>query len=306
MLFTLANVSGKKYVITQEDEIVLYGYNEYCKEHVDRLIECGYSVAGIIDQNPQNKGRYKDIPIESSIEGLIISEKTCVFIMLQNGMLHWDIAFKLYKQGVNRVVFLPMKIGFYNNDIQVDFIIQYNYMMEGMYALMRVPYLNDKMFNQLNERKWYVAKQLDSAEYIVWMSKDLVRTTLREPEKYRDIPIADFTPYVNLILYLSGKRVDISEYIKIFGKAPFPETSEEAYNYVLNKRRGLYEFFEDKFNSGSVDYFAAAAPKAVWNENGYLNLCEGQHRCVYLLLKGMNKVPLRVNQLVIDNLNNGY
>ena len=306
MLFTLADISEKKYAVTQEDEIVLYGYNAYCKEHADRLVESGYSVAGIIDQNPQNKGRYKDIPIESSIEELVISEKTCVFIMLQNGMLHWDIAFELYKHGVNRVVFLPMKIGFYSNDVQMDFIMQYNYMMDGMYFLMRVPYLDDKMFNQLDERKWYVAKQLDSAEYIVWVSKNLIRTTLREPKKYRDIPIVDFIPYFNLFSLLSGNRTDISEYIKIYGKAPFLETSKEAYNYVLNKRRVLYDFFEDKFNSGTMDYFVAAAPKAVWNENGYLNLCEGQHRCVYLLLKGMNKVPLRVNQLVIDNLNNGY
>lgn len=295
-----------KYTVTQEDEIVLYGYNVYCREQVDRLIEGGYTVVGIIDQNPQKKGEYKNIPIECSIEELTVSKKTCVFIMLQNGMLHWDIAFNLYKHGINRVVYLPMKMGFYSNDVQADFIIQYNYMMEGMYFLMRLPYLNDEMFEQLNERKWYVAKRLDSAEYIVWVSKDLVRTTLLEPEKYRDIPIADFTPYINLFSYLSGNRTDISEYIKLYGKAPFSDTSEDAYNYVLNKRWGLYDFFEDKFNSGSIDYFVAAAPKAVWNENGYLNLCEGQHRCVYLLLRGMDKIPVRVDKLILDYLTNVY
>lgn len=306
MLFVPRDISEEKYVIAQEDEIVLYGYNAYCREQVDRLIEGGYTVAGIIDQSPQNKGKYKNISIECSIEEVVVSEKTCVFIMLQNGMLHWDIAFELYKRGVNRVVYLPMKMGFYSNDVQADFIIQYNYMIEGMYSLMQVPYLNVEMFERLNERKWYVAKRLDSGEYIVWVSKELIRTTLQEPEKYRDIPIADFSPYINLFSRLSGNRTDISEYIKLYGKAPLPNTSEEAYHYVLNKRWGLYAFFEDKFSSGSIDYFIASAPKAVWNENGYLNLCEGQHRCVYLLSRGMDKIPVRVDQLILDHLTNDY
>lgn len=285
-----------------EDEIILYGYNAYCREQADRLVASGYTVAGIIDQNPQNKGEYKGIPIKCSIEELDVSEKTCVFIMLQNGMLHWDIAFDLYKHGVNHAVFLPMKIGFYNNDVQADFIMQYNYMMGGQYSLLQLPCLQDEMFEQVNEEKWYVAKQLSSGEHIAWVSTDLVRTTLQEEEKYRNISIVEFAPYINLFLCLSGKKADISEYVKIYGKAPFSEISEEAYEYVLNKRRGLYDFFEEKFKSGNLEYFTAAAPKAVWNKNGYLNLCEGQHRCVYLIMKGMNKVPVRVGQITLDNL----
>lgn len=297
MLFLSKDTLKEKYVVTQEDEIVMYGYNEYCRRQADRLIQGGYNVVGIIDINPQNIGEYKGIPIGCSIEDLTISEKTCIFIMLQNGMLHWNIAFDIYKHGVNRVVFLPMKTGFYSNDVQSDFIIQYNYMVDGMYSFMHVPYLCDEMFTQVNERKWYIAKQLCCGEYIIWVSTNLIRTTLQETEKYRDIPIADFIPYVNLFSYLSGNEVDITEYIKIYGKAPFPETSEEAYSYVLNKRRGLYDFFEDKFTSGNMDYFTVAAPKAVWNENGYWNLCEGQHRCVYLIIKGMKKIPVRIDQV---------
>jgi len=292
----------EKYAITQEDEIVLYGYNAYCREQVEQLIEKGYTVTGILDQNPENRGKYKDIPIECGIEKLTISRRTCVFIMLQNGMLHWDIACRLYKHGISRIVFLPMKKGFYSNRVQADLIVQYNYMMEGKYPIMRVPCLKDEMLKLSGERKWYIEKRLDSEEYIIWVAKDLIRTTLKEPEKYRDIPIADFTPYINLFSCLSGNKTDISEYIKLFGKAPFPDGSVEAYKYVIAKRRGLYEFFEDKFNSGCIDYFAAAAPKAVWNESGYLNLCEGQHRCIYLLLRGLSYVPVRVNLGATDKL----
>ncbi len=294
--------SKERYFIEWDDEIVLYGYNLYCREQADRLLAGGYTVAGIIDKNAQDGDEYRGIEITKSIENFPVSEKTCVFIMLQNGMLHWEIARDLYRHGIVRAVFLPMKTEFYSDDLQNEFILQYNYMMEGCYSLMKVPYLQDEMFELTVGRQWKLARRLDNAEYIVWITRDMLRTTMKEEEKYRDIPIADFTPYMDLFAYLSGNQRDITEYIKLYGLTPFPETSAEARDYVVKKRQDLYTFFEDKFSSGSMDYFVAAAPKAVWNANGYLNLCEGQHRCVYLLRKGLNYLPVRVDQTVIDQM----
>ncbi len=294
--------SKERYFIEWDDEIVLYGYNLYCREQADRLLAGGYTVAGIIDKNAQDGDEYRGIEITKSIENFPVSEKTCVFIMLQNGMLHWEIARDLYRHGIARAVFLPMKTEFYSDDLQNEFILQYNYMMEGCYSLMKVPYLQDEMFELTVGRQWKLARRLDNAEYIIWITRDMLRTTMKEEEKYRDIPIADFTPYMDLFSYLAGDQRDLSEYIKLYGLTPFPETSAEARDYVVKKRQDLYTFFEDKFSSGSMDYFVAAAPKAVWNANGYLNLCEGQHRCVYLLRKGLNYLPVRVDQTVIDQM----
>lgn len=305
MLPYSGEASEERYIIEQDDEILLYGYNLYCKEQADRLIEGGYRVIGIIDKNTDGKETYREINVVDSVERLSVSEKTCVFIMLQNGILHWEIVKDLYLCGVRRAVFLPMKTGFYHDGIQNEFILQYNYMMEGAYSSMRVPYLQREMFEPVVRRCWRMARQLDHGEAIIWIDKDLLRTTLQEEEKYRDIPIAGFTPYVNLFSYLAGDERDISEYIKLYGLTPFPETSREARDYVLGKRHDLYAFFEDKFCSGSMDYFVAAAPKAAWNTKGYLNLCEGQHRCVYLLVKGMKYLPVRVDQAVIDYINQG-
>lgn len=299
------DISVKKYIIEKNDEIILYGFNLYCKEQVDKLKESGYTVVGIVDKNLQGKDSYHGIQIAHSIENFSLTEKTCIFIMLQNGMQHWEIARDFYRYGICRVVFLPMKTGFYNDDIQNEFIVQYNYMMEGSYSFMRVSYLQDEMFEVSNTKSWRVAKQMEKGEYVIWVNKDMIRTTVREAEKYRDIPIADFIPYIDLFLFLAGDKRDISEYIRMYGFAPFPETSEEAYDYVIQKRKRLYDFFEDKFRSGNMDYFTAAAPKAVWNTSGCLNLCEGQHRCVYLLTKGMDYLPVRVDQTVIDYMEQG-
>lgn len=302
MLSYSREVPQGRYSIERDDAILLYGYNLYCREQADKLIDGRYTVAGIIDKNADGKERYRGIEVVSSIESCSVLEKICVFIMLQNGMLHWEIVKDLYLYGVRRAVFLPMKTGFYHDDIQNEFIIQYNYMMEGAYSSMRVPYLQKEMFEPAVRRCWRMARQLDDGEAIIWVDKNLLRTTLQEEEKYRDIPIAGFTPYVSLFSYLAGDKRDISEYIRLYGLTPFPETSIEARDYVLGKRQDLYAFFEEKFCSGSMDYFVAAAPKAVWNEKGYLNLCEGQHRCVYLLTKGLSYLPVRVDSAMIDRL----
>lgn len=298
----LRETSEERYSIDREDEILLYGYNLYCKKQADLLLDGEYKAVGIIDKNADGRERYRGIEIVNSIEQFSISKKTCIFIMLQNGMQHWEIARGLYRHGVKRIVFLPMRSDFYSDDIQSEFIIQYNYMLEGAYDLMRVPYLCDEMF-RLVWKTWRAAKRLDNGQSIVWVKKELLRTTMKEPEQYRDIPIVGFMPYFNLFFTLAGDKKDISEYIKLYGLTPFPETSVEAHDYVIAKRQSLFDYFEDKFRTGSIDYFVAAAPKAVWNTNGYLNLCEGQHRCVYLLTKGIDYLPVRVDQAVINHLN---
>lgn len=51
-----------------------------------------------------------------------------------------------------------------------------------------------------------------------------------------------------------------------------------------------------------MKYFEAIAPKVTYNSNGYVNLCEGQHRCIYLYLKGMSRLPVRVTKEELENI----
>ena len=292
----------ERFTISKADEILLYGYNEYCKQQVDRLLQKEYSVIGIIDQNAENIAEeYRGVRIVRSISELDVSDRCILFIMLQNGMSHWDIAFDLYKYGIKRIVFCPMRND-YQNDIFLEFILQYNYMISGDYTIMKVPYLSDWMFERSAQSPYRISQILDNGEYIVWLPVDMIRTTMKEG-KYRDLPITEFTPYINLFLFLDGREdIDISEYIRLYGKTPYPVESVEAYQNTINKRKSLYYYFEKNYREGNMKYFEVAAPKVVFNENGYVNLCEGQHRCVYLLSKGMKKIPVRVTQDILERI----
>jgi len=52
--FISKDVPEEKYTIGQDDEIVLYGYNEYCKQQADYLLQKGYDVTGIVDQDAKS------------------------------------------------------------------------------------------------------------------------------------------------------------------------------------------------------------------------------------------------------------
>lgn len=292
-----------RYVISQFDNIILYGYNHYCQQQVNMLTARSYLVTGIIDYNADKlQDNYYGVPIANSISKFGISDKTVVFIMLQNGMQHYSVAKELYNSGVTRIVFLPMDVDKYD-DCYIEFFTEYNYMINGDYSVMKIPYLVPEMFQEKPRSIIRIATVLDNAECIVWLPIDLIRTTLNEVEQYRDIPLAQFSPYITFFRFLEGnEKLDISEYIRLYGFAPYPYDSMEAYKYIILKRKPLYQFFESRFVEGDMKYFEAIAPKVTYNSNGYVNLCEGQHRCIYLYLKGMCMLPVRIMKKELDSI----
>lgn len=162
-----------RYVISQFDNIILYGYNHYCQQQVNMLTAKSYLVTGIIDYNADKlQDNYYGVPIANSISKFGISDKTVVFIMLQNGMQHYSVAKELYNGGVTRIVFLPMDVDKYN-DCYIEFFTEYNYMINGDYSVMKVPYLVPEMFQEKPRSIIRIATVLDNAECIVWLPIDL-------------------------------------------------------------------------------------------------------------------------------------
>ena len=56
---------------------------------------------------------------------------------------------------------------------------------------------------------------------------------------------------------------------------------------------------DSECNRGA-DFFVAAAPQAVWNAKGFFNLCEGHHRCTFLIDRGWKKLPVRLRTSDIE------
>ena len=293
----------RTYDITRECQIVLYGFNVYTKNQVEILREQGFCCCGIIDCCAETIKEYQGIKVVSDITKLGDPRKVCVFIMLQNALNHMQVAHMLFQQGVHKIIFIPMEHNFYDREMQCELIIKYNAMLQNHYVLLKnIPYISEDFFERVTEPFCSVAMEFYN-DIIAWVPAEKIYTTMAEPDGYDNIPIAAFKPYISLFDFFEGREADISEYISLFGISAL--SGDDRKKEIVTKRKQLFDYFENEINRG-LEYFIISAPNAQWNENGYLNLCEGQHRCVYLLNKGYRKIPVRVDYKAVSKLNAKY
>ena len=294
----------ERYSITQENSIVLYGFNQYTKLHIKKLLENGYSVKAIIDKRANELNSYYGIQFIESIENLENPADVCVFIMLQNALQHYEIAKELYENGVGRILFVPMSRKVQDHNLENELIMKYNDMLLGNYEkLVGIPICKE-IFKESDIP--FVETKIDLGDGVVaFVPVEMIFTTRIEPEGYDNIPISAFQPYHDLIHLFCGKDTDISEYMRLFGMPDCKNLNQIDRNAVLDKRKALIDYFEYEINRG-MDYFVASAPVAEWNETGYFNLKEGQHRSVYLLNRNLRKIPVRITKGELDNANRFY
>jgi len=294
----------RTYDIDCKCQIVLYGFNNYTQKQISEIKEQGYFCGGIIDRRAQEIKMYQDIPVVSDIRELRQSKDACVFIMLQNALNHMEVAETLYRQGIKKILFVPMKCNAASQKIRIQLIEKYNMMQGCQYNLLRkIPYVQADFFEKNREPVCRVAKE-EADQVIAWVSAEKIFTTIREPAGYADIPLASFTPYIQLFSYLAGKEnTDITEYVSLFGISSLIGNARKM--EIVGKRKQLFDCFEREINQG-MDFFVASAPQAEWNPKGYLNLCEGQHRYVYLLNKGLRKIPVRIKRITEEKMNELY
>lgn len=293
----------RNYDITRECQIVLYGFNRYTKKQIEILREQGFSCRGIIDRCAEAIKGYQGIKLVSDITELGDTGNVCVFIMLRNALNHMQVARTLYQQGVRKIIFVPMEQNFYDREVQCELIIKYNAMLQHQYAsLKNIPYVSEDFFERVTEPFCSVAMEFHD-DVIAWVSAEKIYTTVKASDGYDDIPIAAFKPYISLFEFLEGGEADISEYVSLFGISAV--SGDDRKKEIVTIRKQLFDYFENEINRG-LEYFVVSAPSAQWNENGYLNLRGGHHRCMYLLNKGYRKIPVRISYEAVSKLNAKY
>ena len=112
----------RTYDIDCKCQIVLYGFNNYTQKQISEIKEQGYFCGGIIDRRAQEIKMYQDIPVVSDIRELRQSKDACVFIMLQNALNHMEVAETLYRQGIKKILFVPMKCNAASQKIRIQLI----------------------------------------------------------------------------------------------------------------------------------------------------------------------------------------
>ena len=119
---------ASRYKITPESRIALYGYNIYTRKQIQWLTSWGCTELYVIDRNADKIGKIEGaeiVPDIGQINGIV---EICIWIMLQNAMQHADIAQVLYRQGVRKVLFVPMIRNLQHRDFQMEMTMLYNWM----------------------------------------------------------------------------------------------------------------------------------------------------------------------------------
>lgn len=282
-----------RYKITPESRIALYGYNTYTRKQIQWLTSWGCTELYVIDRNADKIGKIEGAKIVPDIGRINGSAEICVWIMLQNAMQHADIAQTLYQQGVRKALFVPMIRNLQNRDFQMEMTMLYNWMFLGRYEMLnQIPILEEQQFQTCREQICDVITA-GREEAVVWIPVPALHAISTAQAGYGDVPIVAFQPYYDLLSCLRGRNTEIDTYIANFVVGNDNEITEEIRARVLTDRKRLVDYMDSECNRGA-DFFVAAAPQAVWNPKGFFNLCEGHHRCTFLIDRNWKKLPVRL------------
>lgn len=294
-------------------KVAIYGINSYSQMLAARLHEMNFSVCAYIDRRAKEVRSIDGVPVYDMQDAFFetVDDNVCTVIMLQNAMQHDEIANELFQKGIHKIIFVPM--GLQYNEQYASLLREiYNSILIGDFeSINAVPYYDSLI--QSFRKKWDNIICEETRNFlIVRVMADIVYTNPREAVKgrenlmqYADMPLIAYRPYNEMFTYYWGgvQDGDITEYLNDYGVNSCTYTHTFTDNKIILQREQLYELWNEHFQNG-IDFFISSAPLAKWNQNGYFNLLEGQHRTLFLLKKGVYYLPIRITRADWDKWRN--
>lgn len=293
------NFSEDSFCLSQASPIFLYGDNFIARKLLKNLCNIGYSIKAIIDK------KYTIRQIENSGLELVslelindIPNDSIVIIALSNGLMHEKVKSDLCKKGFHNILYLPMLP---NRPIIEQDIIRrayYDVTKNLLSSSTAIPQTFDEVNNAeiiqifKNERE---TAFLCNTNLLRTATEKTVRNNvlpgreklLERGIKYLELPLKDNMPYIELFDYLAGMGSYPDKYLYI------QRETDVQRNILLEDRKKLYDVYEQNYEY-NFSFFLYSPACAEWNEKGYFNVIDGLHRCIYLMLKGKQEVPIVV------------
>ena len=287
-------------------KIIVYGVNSYSEQLVRQLRDLDFEVCAYIDRRAKELREINEIPVYDISEDFLDTnnEDKCAIIMLMNAMQHDQIAYELFCKGIKRIIFVPMEMrcdGQYADQLRRV----YNLILMGDFTeIGQIPYYEDMMLDSQEQWKGTICEETQNF-LTVNVIADIVYTNSREKIDgesenllyYADVPLIAYQPYDKMFEYFWGGKDDgeLTEYLNDYGVNRCKYANSYTNDNIIIQREQLYEIWNEHFQEG-LAFFISSAPLAKWNDRGFFNLCEGQHRSLFLLKKGIYYLPLRISR----------
>lgn len=290
--------------ITKETALLIYGGGEVGNSCYRKLKEQEYYVLAALDQNKAGEHIVEGLyTYRLGTEPAAIDRENCIVVIcLANGMLHKEVADKLYSMGYMYIVFLPMRhcmedvkkrvlTRLYNSFLAADpELLEYMVSDYGQYATTQIDTQSSIIREAANHLTvWMRLEMLFSESVVLWQGD---RTKIHTKDLYKDRNIACGNPCKTLFDYFALQADSCDIY---FDSKKEPGLSCVEKNQELCQRETLYRLFRREYEKG-MDFFIEGAPPVIWNPRNYCNLVGGHHRTLFLLHKGHNLFPVKMKK----------
>lgn len=282
-----------------EKYFYLYGAGELGKKVLRNFLRNGIAVKAFIDQKVE--GSVKDVPIVHPDNLNLIGNENAnsiVIICLNSGMLHKEVANKLYNIGFCKIVFLPMGDYSIEYSEKVRMTVIYNEALSGIdisdkikdyNEYVDIPWKDNIIRYECDDILTWVGQEILFSENIDDWKGDI--TKIHRINDGIDVNLNAYCWIHNLFDYLEGKVLDCSLYLSIY------QTDSQVVDRkrIIRDRESLYVDLQNKLSRG-IDFFVEAATNVAWNSKGYFNIIGGNHRTIFLQHKGYVFYPVRMEK----------
>ncbi|MGN0739635.1 MAG: hypothetical protein ACI4LX_05630 [Treponema sp.] len=277
--------------------VFLYGDNFIARKLLGSLRKSDYFVKAIIDR------RYKTLQKEADgLELLSLDllheniKDAVVVICLASGLTHESVLSDLIKKGFENIIYLPMLT---NRPLLEQEVIRRAYLdiTAGNFdAISSIPKTislskNDTIiiFENTKQTSFLCPVQLLHTATEKTLQTDVLpdreSLTRQFVKDCLELPLENLIPYRQLFSYLMGN----GDYPKVY--LDWLRNTEEEKKELLENRKQLLQVYEQNYEY-NFSFFLYSPARAEWNKKGYINICDGLHRCIYLMMKGKKMVPV--------------
>lgn len=296
----------KTFDLTKDSQILIYGCGAVGQSIAKALINEKYRLCGFIEKDGDSTKRWEGIPIlgPSHLGNLPNLENYIAFVTLNNGMLHDQIAYHLYKSGISHIIYSPMqscysyegrqmmrkayKRLFHKDFAQIKNIPSYAFLNERA-VLSNFEIIDDSTSGVISF--WCPIKDIrcNIFENFDFLPPEAQKYMVPELLKYQGQALEQCVPYINLFKWLRGEKVDLLSYLHITG-----HYLPEEHNQWLKSRKELFLIYEDALKHDLI-FFTDAPSTVFWNPKGHFHLLDGMTRASYLISVGYLSVPVCVS-----------
>ncbi len=298
--------------ITKESSIMLYGALNIGVSLLKALKAADLNVQGFIDRRADEIEHVDGVPVWSP-DDFPGTEETIIIITIKNVFEHVNIVNNLFSKGITNLIYYPYGYGkvesteFIKIEMAFNSIInsRYNGVFPDLDKINPIPQTTHKIMPQYSFEKYVT--EYDENSYILKIPVEFIFTEILDELNNKTKINILALPHVNLFSYFSGvEKSSVDRYFEYNKHTMLTQGFEVTDKWLasnLASRLQVYSEMQRQFVL-DPDFFIKNAQDAKWDEEGFFMINGGRHRLSFLISKGYNYLPLKINKSSLDKFQN--